>query len=98
MKKKGFITKITLLDVLVATVFLIVGIRVPMIQDAIGVYLILFCSLLGINIIVDLVHLILSKRDKVGNILENCVIFGVSLKILALFMGLLVFITTSLVS
>lgn len=96
MKKKGFMTKVTVVDLLVVSMLLIAVLIIPMFQGLIADYLPLVCGILCINMGVDLLVLVLNKFNKGGNILQNMIIFFLILKLLVVFMASLVSIVIGL--
>lgn len=95
MKKKDFMTKVTMIDILVVSILLITGLTVPAFQNLITSieWDILVYGVLSINMVVDLMLLVLNKLKKTGSIIKNVVIFFILLKLLVLFMASFVSIT-----
>ena len=98
MKKKKFMTKVTMIDLLVVSILLIAGLTVPVFRDLMSTmfYSVFIYGVLSINMVVDLLLLVLNKFKKDENILKNFVTFFLILKLLVLFMASLVFIVIRL--
>ena len=93
MKKKDFMTKVTMMDILMVSILLIAGLTVPALRELLLTmfYSIIIYGLLCINLLVDLVLLVLNKFKKSGNIIQNMAVFFLILKLFMLFMAGLVF-------
>lgn len=98
MKKKNFMTKVTMIDCLVVLMLLITGLVVPAFRDLISTMFFspFIYAILCINLLVDLLLLVLNKFKKGGNILKNFAAYFLILKLFALFMACLVFIVIGL--
>ena len=98
MKKKDFLIKVTMIDILVVSVLLIAGLTVPAFQ---ALMLTMFYKpwiygILCMNLGIDLLLLILNTLNRDGNLIRNMAIWFMILKLFVLFMACFVSVVIGL--
>lgn len=98
MKKKDFLIRVTMMDTLVVSVLIIMGLTVPMFQELPSTlfYKPWIYGILCLNLIFDLLLLILNKLNRAGNLIRNMAIWFVILKLFVLFMACLISVVIGL--
>ena len=98
MKKKDFLIKVTMIDILVVSVLLISGLTVPVFQNLMTslFYKPWIYGILCMNLVIDLLLLILNKLNRAGNLIRNMAIWFMILKLFVLFMACFVSVVIGL--
>ena len=99
MKKKDFLIKVTIVDLMVVSIMFLAGVTVPVFRNLIlstGMYNVFIYGVMCINIVADLLLLVLNKFKKAGYTIRNMATYFLIFKLFVLFLASLLLIVFAL--